>query len=97
MSEETNVKQIYLQRVLEIYKNNPQDDNLSSAERVLLQQAFAKEQRVGQILKQMQDLKEELENKQKQLQVLDQQVVFERGQLTGTLDSLLALKPEEDE
>lgn len=91
-----NPKQVYLQAVLDKYKENPQDETLSQAERVLLQQAFAKEQRIGELLQQSESIKQEIETKHKQLQLLDQQVVFERGQMTGMVESLLALKPDEE-
>lgn len=94
MSE--NTKEEYLEKILGVYKNNPQDDSLNQVEKLLLQQAFAKENKLATLLEQMQTLKEELDNKQKQLQLLDQQVTFERGQMTGIVDSLLSLRTENE-
>ncbi len=90
-----NEKELYLQRTIEKYKNNPNDVDLNQAERMLLQQAFTKEANVNKLLEQAKTIQEDIENKRKQLQLLDQQVVFERGQMTGLVDALLSLKSNE--
>lgn len=87
-----NEKELYLQSTIEKYKGNPNDASLSQAEKMLLQQAFTKEANINRLLEQAKTIQEDIENKRKQLQLLDQQVVFERGQMTGLIDALLSLK-----
>ena len=95
MNEEQQLhpNQVYLNEILEKYKSNPKDESLSQSEKVLVHQAYSKETRINQLFEQTKTIQDEIESKQKQLQLLDQQVVFERGQLSGIIDSLIALKP----
>lgn len=82
----------YLQKVLETYKGNPTDDSLTQAEKLILQQALAREAKIKEFAEQMNAMQEELTETQKKLQVLDSQVLFERGQLSGLVEALLALR-----
>lgn len=90
-------RQKYLQRVLELYKKDSDTDELNTVEKKLLKQALAKESKVLELLNESKKIQKELEEKQKQLQILEEQVVFERGQMTGVIDSLLDLALETEE
>ena len=90
-------KQEYLNKVLELYKNDPSTDELNTVEKTLLRQALSKESKVLELIDESKKVQKEIEEKQKQLQVLEQQVVFERGQMTGIIDSLLGLALETEE
>ena len=78
-------KNAYLQHILATYKNNSSDKSLSKEEKLLLRQIVIKEEEVNKVIDQIQE-------KQKGLQLLDQQLLFERGQISGLVDALLSLK-----
>src|SRR5690606_9197832 len=91
-----DVKSKYLNEILDKFKANPADETLSSSEKILLHKAFKLEGNIISIMKKMEDAKQELDALTAKLKELEQSLVYERGQMTGTVEALLSLKSEEN-
>ena len=89
-------EQQYLLKVVEKFNANPTDPELSRAEQTLLQKAGVVEKEASELAQTYVKLSNEIREKQEQMQALSQQITHKKGQSQGLVDSLLALRSNED-
>lgn len=89
-------EQKYLQGILAKFNANAEDASLSTAEKLLLQRVVVVEKEVNDLAQKFVELSEEVKKKQDEMNSLNQQIILRRGQSQGLVESLLALRPDEE-
>ena len=85
----------YLQEV--VNKLNANDPTLTRAERILIQKVVAVQKDVDSMAQKFVQLDNEINEKKTQMTTLNQQIILKKGQSQGLIESLLALRLDEDE
>lgn len=95
MTEE-NVKispeQAYFDGILEKFNKNPDDEELSSTERVLLGKILDTQKEISKLASELEDLNKEISERRERSVQLAQRFASLQGKAQGFLDSLLALR-----
>ena len=89
-------EQKYLQDILGRFNVNNQDPTLSLAEKKLLSRVVVVETDVNNLSQEFVKLNNEIKEKQEKMNTLNQQILLKRGQSQGLVDSLLALRSEDE-
>jgi len=85
-------EQAYLQDILQKFNADPEDPTLQTAEKVLLTKIQTTQQNIADVAKQIEELNNEIRERQEKGNQLVQQLVHLQGQSQGYVDSLLALR-----
>ena len=86
----------YLQSVVDKFNADPNDPTLTTAEHVLIQKVVLVQKEVNDLAQQFVQLNNEVKEKQEQMATLNQQIVLKKGQSQGLIESLLALRSDEN-
>jgi len=85
-------EQQYLQDLLNKFNANPDDLELSKAQRTLLRQVQSVTKELSETLVKADEVAKEIQDRQNTLGGLNQQSLLKRGQSQGLVDALLALR-----
>lgn len=89
---EQNENELYINDIVEKYINNQDDESLSDTEKLLLNKIVNTKRKVELLLKESEELKNEIKSIQDQIYKVEDKVIFQKGQLTGVIEALLTLK-----
>jgi len=85
-------EQAYLNDILQKFNINPEDESLKETEKLLLSKIQAVQKAISEASKEIEQLNEEIRERQEKGNGLVQKLVHLQGQSQGYVDSLLALR-----
>ena len=82
----------YLQRIIQLFRANPDSEELTPNEKILLKKILDAEKEAEGFLQQASAINKEVEERQNKLVALNQKILHKNGQLQAFIESLLATR-----